>query len=152
MTKTDKVYAATSELSTLQSGEWPVYKVDLTAAQVAAAGECLSVGFVKADSTFSEEYLRWIVEEKNVEAMFDVIRKLVAVSYGVMSEDGRAFRKKPDDVYDFLHSAAYDALIEKFMAEGNDQFITEFIIGVFPAKFADSIRQSMKQGQIDVVK
>lgn len=107
---------------------------------------------VKADSTFSEEYLRWIVEEKNVEAMFDVIRKLVAVSYGVMSEDGRAFRKKPDDVYDFLHSAAYDALIEKFMAEGNDQFITEFIIGVFPAKFADSIRQSMKQGQIDVVK
>jgi len=51
MTKTDKVYAATSELSTLQSGEWPVYKVDLTAAQVAAAGECLSVGFVKADST-----------------------------------------------------------------------------------------------------
>ena len=107
---------------------------------------------VKADSTFTEEYLRWIVEEKNVEAMFDVIRKLVAVSYGVMSEDGRAFRKKPDDVYDFLHSAAYDALIEKFMAEGNDQFITEFIIGVFPAKFADSIRQSMKQGQIDVVK
>ena len=107
---------------------------------------------VKADSTFSEEYLRWIVEEKNVEAMFDVIRKLVAVSYGVMSEDGRVFRKKPDDVYDFLHSAAYDALIEKFMAEGNDQFITEFISGVFPAKFADSIRQSMKQGQIDVVK
>lgn len=107
---------------------------------------------VKADSTFTEEYLRWIVEEKNVEAMFDVIRKLVAVSYGVMSEDGRAFRKKPDDVYDFLHSAAYDALIEKFMSEGNEQFLTEFIVGVFPAKFANSIRQSMTQGQISTVK
>ena len=107
---------------------------------------------VKADPTFTEDYLRWIVEQQDVSAMFDVIRKLVAVSYGVMSEDGRAFRKKPDDVYDFLHSTLYEALIDKFVTEGNDKFMTEFIVGVFPAKFADSIRKSIRQSQVEVVK
>ena len=102
---------------------------------------------VKVDPTFTEEYLKWIVEEKNVQAMFDVIRKLVAVSYGTISEDGMSFRKKDDDVYDFLHSAAYDALIDKFLEEGNDKFVSDFIVGVFPAKFADSIRKSMADGQ-----
>lgn len=107
---------------------------------------------VKVDPTFTEEYLKWIVDQKDLPAMFDVIRKLIAISYGVMSEDGTTFRKKEEDVYDFLHSTFYDALIDKFLEEGNEQFMTDFIIGVFPAKFADSIRKGIASGKMEVVK
>lgn len=99
----------------------------------------------KADPTFTQENLERIIKEEDAREMFDVIRKLIAVSYGVMSQDGRSFRKKEDDVYDFLCSGAYDALIDKIFTEGNDTFMTEFIIGVFPAKFADSIREGIEK-------
>lgn len=99
----------------------------------------------KADPTFTQENLERIMKAEDAREMFDVIRKLIAVSYGVMSQDGRSFRKKDDEVYDFLCSGAYDAFIDKIFSEGNDQFMTEFIIGVFPAKFADTIRSGINQ-------
>ena len=86
-----------------------------------------------------------MVKAENAPEMFDVIRKLIAVSYGVITNDGRSFRKKSEDVENFLCSGAYDAFIDKFFSEGNDNFITEFIIGVFPAKFADSIREGIEK-------
>ena len=104
----------------------------------------------KLDKTFSQEYLEWIVGKQDVSAMFDVIRKIIAVSYGVMSEDGKYFRKKEDDIYDFLHSAVYDEFIDKLINDEN--LISEFIIGVFPAKFSDKIREGMKnRPALDVV-
>ena len=99
----------------------------------------------KADPTFTQENLERIMKTEDAREMFDIIRKLIAVSYGVMSQDGRSFRKKDDDVYDFLCSGAYDAFIEKIFSEGSDSFMTEFIIGVFPAKFADTIRSGINQ-------
>lgn len=99
-----------------------------------------------ADRSFSQDYLSWVIEQQNVKEMFNIIRKLIAVSYGVMSEDGRAFRKRDDDVYDFLHSAAYDQFIDNLLdEETGEALMSEFVINVFPAKFSDAIRGKIKE-------
>ena len=50
MTKTDKVYKADSNLSTLKSGEWAVYSVTLTADEINEIRSSLSIGFAKSGS------------------------------------------------------------------------------------------------------
>ena len=101
----------------------------------------------KIDNVFSADYLTWIVEQQNVSEMFDVVRKLIAISYGVMSEDGKYFRKKPDDIYDFLHSAAYEAFLEELIGENSEQLLTDFVINVFPAKFSETVKKSIESNR-----
>lgn len=50
MTDTGKVLNVTTDVSTLTSGEWKVYTVELTAEQVTAANGSIAVGFAKTGS------------------------------------------------------------------------------------------------------
>lgn len=95
---------------------------------------------------FSPEFLYYISEEQDISAMLKVMRKLIARSYGILSEDGKVFRKKPEDIYDFEHSAAYTALLEKLLGSEDTTFVSDFITNIFPARFADEIRRRIKSG------
>lgn len=105
--------------------------------------ECLDLA--NEDDIFDTDILSYIASEQNLPAMIKVIRKLVVKAYGVMSEDGKYFRKRPDDVYDFEHSAAYDALIDKLISTDDVDYLRDFLIGIFPAKFAPEIKKRVKE-------
>lgn len=100
----------------------------------------------EAEPIFTPEFLYYISEEQDVSAMIKVMRKLIAHSYGILSEDGKVFRKKPEDIYDFEHSAAYTALLEKLLGSEDSTFVSDFIVNVFPARFADEIRKRINDG------
>lgn len=91
------------------------------------------------DPVFSSDYLAYVVAEQNVMMMVDVIRKIIEVSYGELSEDGNMFKKSPQLLDDFKHSAMYDALIDQLLATEDFTYLKNFIMGVFPAKYASEI-------------
>lgn len=94
---------------------------------------------IKADPMFSTDYLGYIVAEQNLMMMLDVIKKIIRVSYGLLSEDGNYFRKPKEAVEDFMQSAMYYALLEKLTATDDAEYLKSFIMGVFPAKFAEEL-------------
>ena len=91
------------------------------------------------DPKLSPDFLAYVVAEQDVILMLDVIRKIIAVSYGILSEDGNHFRKPKEAVDDFLHSAMYEALLDQITSTGDAEYLKNFIIGVFPAKFAEEL-------------
>lgn len=74
---------------------------------------------------------------------------LLSYSYGEKSEDGKRFRKTPEIQEDFRSSAAFEALVDQFVFDDNADTsrFANFLIGVMPAKMADSIKASMANGE-----
>ncbi len=91
------------------------------------------------DPIFNTDFLSSVVAEQNVMHMVDVIRRIVEVSYGILSDDGNFFRKKPEDVDDFLHSAMYTSLLDQLINTDDFTYLKNFMLGIFPAKFAEEI-------------
>ena len=56
-------------------------------------------------------------------------------AYGMRSADGRRFHKSAEQTADFETSPAYDALLEKFMADTD--FAAGFIGGILPKSLMD---------------
>ena len=96
---------------------------------------------VEDDPIFSPEFLSYVAREQDVMKMLKVIQKLIVVSYGEMSEDGRYFRKSNERALDFLQSAAYMAFRDKLLSGDGKEFVA-FIFGVFPEKFVESMKEN----------
>ena len=95
------------------------------------------------DATFSPDILNKMRDDQDANAMYDTIRKLIAVSYGILSDDGKHFRKNEEITRDFLESAAYEAFIDKLVRTDDTKLIRDFIIGIFPAKFKAALTDTM---------
>lgn len=93
------------------------------------------------DPVFSPKFLTAISDDKDSDTMLRIIRKLILHAYGEMSEDGRVFRKSEQITSDFAHSAAYTALLEKLFNSTDENYISSFLIGIFPAKIAAALRE-----------
>ena len=101
---------------------------------------------------FNIDFLQFMVADGNVAAMFKVIQTMLLESYGVMSEDGRTFEKTEKIKNDFRCSAAFDALVNKMLNTDDTALVKNFMIGIFPAKFADALNEKLNAGPaIEVV-
>ena len=110
------------------------------------------IELVQKDPMFSSDYMSYVVAEQDIMKMFDIVRKIVALSYGTPSEDGNYFRKSPEITNDFLQSAMYDVLMDKLINVDDVNYLQSFIVGVFPAKFSAELRKTMNaQPAISVV-
>lgn len=94
------------------------------------------------DPSFDPANLYRVADEKDVQMMYKIMRKLILHAYGEVSEDGRYFRKSPQIMNDFAHSAMYRALLEKILNDESGDMFNEFILNVFPSDIANQIRQS----------
>lgn len=92
------------------------------------------------DELFNADILAAIIQSENTLEMYKMIRKLVLLSYGVLSEDGKHFRKTDQIRDDFEQSAAFDPIIDRLVGGSDTNFISEFIVGIFPSKFANEIK------------
>lgn len=88
------------------------------------------------DETFRPDFLEKIKDDQDASAMYDVIRKMIAVSYGVLSDDAKHFRKSEEITRDFMESAVYQEFIDSLIMTDDTKRIQDFIVGIFPSKYA----------------
>lgn len=91
------------------------------------------------DPIFSPAFLSYVSREQDTMKMLKVIQKLIVMSYGEMSEDGKYFRKSNEKALDFLQSAAYMAFRDKLLGGDGEEFVN-FMFNVFPEKFVESLK------------
>ena len=102
---------------------------------------------VREDSRFETGYLAFVMQENDYAKMMDVIRKLIVLSYGEMSDDGEYFRKSDEKAIDFMQSAAYAAFRDELISDKDGQKFVDFLLGVFPAKFSKVIKEKIDAGE-----
>lgn len=76
-----------------------------------------------------ENYINKLIEEKQIEPMYDLLNDFVLTAYGVKSEDGKRFIKSEQIREEFKQSLAYEALIEDFHDDSR-KVLEHFISGV----------------------
>lgn len=89
-------------------------------------------------------YGKRIIECKNVPEIMDLFKKLILISYGEKSADGRRFIKE-DPVrgklsLEFMQTNAYSELYMEFI--NHPESGAEFFNNVIPAKIRDSVDSS----------
>jgi hypothetical protein len=94
-------------------------EADLIELEVAANGNSLSAWTAK------------ISREENGEELVKIFKKIIAVSYGVKSTDGRRFRKSPELFDEFKSTQAYSDLFKQLSTD--HEMAAEFINGIMPA-------------------
>ena len=96
---------------------------------------------VQNDPSFNVDYLTYLMQNPDGLKMVDIMRKIIVISYGELSEDGKHFRKSDQIATDFVQSAAYVELLNEFIEGKDPDFIRSFMTGVFPAKYAAELQK-----------
>lgn len=82
-----------------------------------------------------------IAREEDTERLFRLFEKIIRMSYGKRSADGRFFVKKPEYADEFLSSEAYSNMFLDFMEDPSKG--AEFVNGILASVQADPNRESM---------
>lgn len=78
-----------------------------------------------------EEFLKRIVQTQDHASMISEFKRIILLSYGVKSEDGKRFIKSDEMREEFSQTAAFDALFIELAS--NEDAAATFIKGVLPA-------------------
>ena len=85
------------------------------------------------------ETLQDIVKENDFKKLIAEFKRLVLLSYGVKSEDGKRFIKSDELREEFSQTPAYDALFMELAT--NDNAAADFIQGIVPRDMAEAIEK-----------
>jgi len=107
---------------------------------------------VKEDSMFDVGYLAYLTQERDYQKMLKFIRKLITVSYGEMTEDGRSFRKSKEIAQDFMQSNAYIAFRDRLLSDESGNLFAKFVMETLPSSFAAAIKEKIDNSNLTVVK
>lgn len=88
---------------------------------------------------FSEALQRY-VETKNYPELYDTLVKMISMSYGVKSPDGKYFTKNADDTEKFLSSNAFEELFVELLQ--NSDLLNNFIMGILPGDVAKQVAEN----------
>lgn len=87
---------------------------------------------IAADKNATEEE-----KEKTYRDMFKIFLEIIQKSYGEVSEDGRRFVKDEKIQAEFLDSAAFDALLTKFVSNPDTAF--KFVSAILPKDLTNAV-------------
>lgn len=105
---------------------------------------------IKAELAGAErmtDTLRKMINLKDGQGIMRAFDKLVDMSYGVKSADGKRFEKSPELLAKFKSSAAYDSLYMEIMSD-TDKALA-FIKGIMPAEIGAQLDTPEIQKKID---
>lgn len=94
---------------------------------------------VDKDPTFNPDYLLFLTKEPNGIKLINVLRELIVLSYGELSEDGKHFWKDDARATAFVQSAAFEAILSDFIDGEHLDLVKDFILNIFPKKYRDSL-------------
>ena len=97
-------------------------------------------------------YLQEIIEAEDGAEIISTFKRILTMSVGQRSEDGRRFIKNEEITNDFLQSEAYSELFMELVTDGNKA--AEFIQAIVPADMAEAVADGSKltavpQGKVD---
>lgn len=75
-----------------------------------------------------------MVKAKDAASLISILKDLILKSYGVKSEDGKRFIKKPEYTEEFTQCPAYSELY--MMLATDEKEASDFITKILPAKLA----------------
>lgn len=87
-----------------------------------------------------ENYFNQIVQAENNYELAKLFQKLIDLSYGVRSLDGKYFRKNPQALEDFKSTDAYNKMFMELAT--NDDSAVAFIKGILPGAIAKEINDN----------
>lgn len=90
-----------------------------------------------------EAYLKRIIASNDGKTIVQEFKKLILMSYGVKSEDGKSFIKTDKVREDFQQTLAFDSLF--FELSTDSDAATEFVKGIIPQDMADEVARMSKQ-------
>ena len=78
-----------------------------------------------------EAYLKRIIAADNLPELIKIFKKLICMSYGVISPDGRRFIKNDEVLKDFTETEAFSQLYMELSTDS--KAASEFVNGIIPA-------------------
>ena len=78
-----------------------------------------------------EAYLKRIIAADNLPELIKIFKKLICMSYGVISPDGRRFIKNDEVLKDFTETEAFSQLYMELSTDS--KAASEFVNGIVPA-------------------
>lgn len=79
-----------------------------------------------------EAFLQRIIETHDNRKLFELFEKMIKMSYGVKSEDGKRFIKNEKVLDDFIQSEAYTELLMELMGDDATNAVLNFVKGIMP--------------------
>lgn len=76
------------------------------------------------------EFIKRIMNERDLRTIGDQFRKIILGSYGKKSDDGKQFRKSPEIVAEFEQSEAYSVLYMELLQDADK--MSKFMRGILP--------------------
>lgn len=90
-----------------------------------------------------EKNIETIVEAKDAKTLFAEFKKIILMSYGQKSPDGKHFIKNDELRELFSQSAAFDALVMEFFTD--EAVAANFIKAVMPRDLAEAVEEDKKK-------
>lgn len=87
-----------------------------------------------------QETLQLIIRTDNRKRLIEEFKRIILVSYGVRSEDGKRFMKTDGLREEFSQTAAYDALFIELATDAEAASV--FIKGIIPKDFAKEVEKA----------
>ncbi len=82
--------------------------------------------------------------------IYEFVENFIDMSYGVRHEDGKQFVQTPEVLQAFKNTDAYSALINDLLSSEDE--ITEFLMGILPAKYSKQYREYQENNPKEVAK
>ncbi len=80
-------------------------------------------------------YLTRIIATRDQEEIATYFEKIINMSYGIKSDDGKRFEKSEKITQDFINSAAYDEIFFKLTTD--EDYAAKFINGIMPPELLE---------------
>lgn len=79
-----------------------------------------------------DKYIEKIAKEQDTAKIIAFFEKLIDISFGVKSEDGKRFIKDPNYTEAFKQTAAYEELYTQFILDQTGEEAIAFVKGIMP--------------------
>ena len=103
--------------------------------------------FLDNNPSFSEKSLANLIATKDNLQMLEALQALIIAAYGEKSEDGKVFKKNKEITENFACSAAFAQLMDDIMYKGDVNTVKDFMINIFPEKFASTIAGEIEKAE-----
>jgi len=97
-----------------------------------------------------DKMLEAMIREQDQAALMKWFEKIILMSYGKRSLDGRRFEKSEEISREFSQTGAYDQIFMELVT-GGEQVVADFINGIIPKNVAEQVEQAQKDGKVPTV-
>jgi hypothetical protein len=101
---------------------------------------------LSAEGNSLSAWMQKIVKSEKGAAIIATFKKIIDVSYGVKSDDGRRFTKSPEILEEFKSSNAYSKLFMKLATDANAASV--FVNGIMPEEMRSAAGQKNQKPQV----